>query len=79
MLRLWQRQSGGWVALTGTAGSNYVTGSAAVWGADAPFVLRASDAPTAVGLRRFAAEAAYKGWLLLVLGGAAVVFRRRRR
>ncbi len=78
-LRMWQWQSGGWVALTGTAGSNDVTGNTAVWGADAPLVLRATDAPTAVGLRSFAAGAAYKGWLLLVLGGAAVVFRRRRR
>ena len=79
ILRLWQWQSGGWVALTGTPWSGYVTGNTAVWGTDAPLVLRVPDAPTAVGLRSFAAGAAYKGWLLLVLGGAAVAFRRRRR
>lgn len=59
--------------------SNYVTGSTAVWGVDAPFVLRATDAPTAIGLRSFAAGAIHQGWLLLILGGAAICFWRRRR
>jgi len=82
-LRLWQWQSGGWVALVGTPWSGYVTGSTAVWGTDAPLVLRASDAPTAIGLRSFAAGASHKGWPLLTalfaLGGAATFFKRRRR
>jgi LPXTG-motif cell wall-anchored protein len=81
--RLWQWQTGGWVALAGTAFGGYATGSTTVWGVDAPFVLRATDAPTAIGLRSFTAGTIHQGWLflagLLVLGGAATCFRRRRR